>query len=85
MSLTHVPFENQSHLWAYYEDLVYLLFVDRMASIPRKDGTLALNWAIRARDPAHIVRKLIPKICPSGTQKSIEDLLRCMSWWSRGL
>jgi hypothetical protein len=31
-----------------------------MVSIPRKDGTLILPLAIRARHPAHIIRKLIP-------------------------
>jgi ankyrin repeat protein len=53
--------KDQSHRLPNYEDLVYLLFINRMVSIPRKDGTLALHWAIRARHPAHIVRKLIPK------------------------
>ena len=61
MSLIHVMFEEQSHRLPCFEYLVYLLFVDRMVSIPRKNWTLALHWAIRARDPAHIVRNLIAK------------------------
>lgn len=59
-SLMHVLFERRSHEFPCYEELVDLLFVEKMVSTPRKDGILILPLAIRARHPADIIRRLIP-------------------------
>lgn len=59
-SLMHVLFEWRSHQLPCFEELVALIFVSKMVSIPTKGGTLILLLAIRARQPAHIIRKLIP-------------------------
>jgi ankyrin repeat protein len=56
----HILFDQHSHQLSCFEELVALLFVERMVKVPRKDGTLVLPLAIEARHPAHIIRKLIP-------------------------
>jgi ankyrin repeat protein len=59
-SLMHILFDQRSNHSSCFDELVDLLFVEKMVKVPRKDGTLVLRLAIEARHPAHIIRKLIP-------------------------